>query len=218
MTSRKVTKASKVTEVATDAPSTAPANAGTNPVPAVAKPPTSWVPTAKIGKKGRRPKKGLSIAAPGLVAELRKNPSGLSQELGPKAVAPQQLADALDLANSWDKADDDSSNFHTYVRSERNASWDAALALMAGMKAGVRFAVSRDASFADRFPGVAKAFAPTRRSKKAAAATTGTPSPATTSRKTSATAATEPASPATPAAAAPAAAPDAASSESAPTA
>jgi hypothetical protein len=51
---------------------------------------------------------------------------------------------------------------------------------MGALKAGVRYAVARDATFADRFPTVAKAFAPTRRSKKATAgdAEAAAPAPA----------------------------------------
>ena len=206
-TTKKTTKATKITK--TDAPSAALANASINSAPTnVSAPPETWVETDKIGKKGRHPRNGLPLVAPAVADELRKNATALSQELGPKAVDPQQLAGALDDARAWDKAEAQASTFHTYTRSQRNASWDAAITLMAGMKLGVRFAVARDASFADRFPGVAKAFAPTRRSKKTAAPAAGTtatatPAPKTASRKTSATVAPEPAP--TPAAAAPAA-------------
>ncbi len=158
---------SKVVSVAQ---SNVPAEAAsTNPVPTnVSVPPSGWVAPARLGE-GRRPKNGLTLAASELAGELRTNASALLQELGSKAVDPQQLAAALDAANGWDGVDAKASTFETYTRTQRAASWDAAVTLMGGMKLGVRFALARDATFADRFPGVAKAFAPTHRPKKAAA-------------------------------------------------
>jgi hypothetical protein len=161
-----------VSKVATVTESTTPATvASVNPVPAnVSAPPAGWVEPSKLGRKGRRPKNGLPLAATGLAGELRKNAAALVQELGPKAVDPQQLAAALDLGNAWEGVDAKAATFRTYTRSQRASAWDAAVTLMGGMKLGVRFALSRDATFADRFPGVAKAFAPTHRPKKGASA------------------------------------------------
>jgi hypothetical protein len=165
-------KTSKVTSAqvsATSASPIPPASAIINPIPtSVSEPPQGWVQPVKLGRRGRRPKNGMNLSAPTLAAELRESGSALAQELGPKAVDPQQLAAALDQAYGWDGAEEKASKFHLYVRAERRASWDAALTLMGGMKLGVRFAVARDATFADRFPKVAKAFAATRRPKTAA--------------------------------------------------
>ncbi len=160
---------SNVAPVVTE--STTPAVvASVNPIPSsVSAPPAGWVAPTKLGRRGRRPKNGLTLVAPDLADEFRKNAQALLEELGPNAVDPQQLAAALDAAIAWEGVDAKAATFRTYARSQRGTSWDAAVKLMAGMQAGVRYAVSRDATFADRFPGVAKAFAPTRRSKKATA-------------------------------------------------
>jgi hypothetical protein len=177
--------------------------ASTNPIPTtVSSAPEGWVEPKRLGKKGRRPKHGLSLAAADLATELRKNAAAISQELGPKAVDPAQLAAALDDAHAWQGVEAKAGTFHVYARAQRGAAWDHAVTLMAGMKLGVRFAVARDASFADRFPGVAKAFAPTRRPKAPTAATdtvtTAAPK-ATRSRKKSTAVAAEPAVAVTPA-------------------
>ena len=204
-------KSAKVSSVSVPATPAMPAVAPVNPVPTnVSAPPEGWNEPKKIGKKGRRPKNGLPLVAPDLAAELRKNASAISQELGPKAVDPQQLAAALDNANAWNGVEAKASSFRTYSRAQRNAAWDHAVTLMGGMKLGVRFALQRDATFADRFPGVAKAFAPTKRPKKptATTATPATATPKTTrSTKKSTTVApepvvAEPAAPTTPAEAA----------------
>jgi len=151
--------------------STTPAAiASVNPVPSsVSTPPAHWVEPARLGRKGRRPRDGLNLVAPSLAADLRANASALSQELGSKAVDPQLLAAALDTAHAWTSAESKAAVFHTYTRAQRGTSWDAAMTLMSGMKLGVRYALARDASFADRFPDVAKAFAsrPQRRKKTA---------------------------------------------------
>ncbi len=142
-----------------------------HPIPTnVSAPPEGWVDPPKLGRKGRRPKNGLTLAATTVAGELRDKAAALVAELGPKAVDPTQLAAALDRANQWEGADTKAASFHLYTRAQRNESWDAAIKLMEGMKAGVQFALSRDASFADRFPGVAKTFAPAKRSKKKATA------------------------------------------------
>jgi hypothetical protein len=133
----------------------------------VSAPPDGWVEPARLGKKGRRPKNGLPLAAASLTSELRKNAPALIQELGPKGVDPEQVAAALEEATQWDGVAAKAATFDVYARSQRGTSWDAALALMGGLKLGVRYAIARDATFADRFPGVAKAFAPRRYSKKA---------------------------------------------------
>ena len=151
--------------------STTPATvADVNPVPtSVSAPPTGWVEPAKIGRKGRRPRNGLPLAAVALASELKANAAAIAQELGPKACDPQQVAAALDTANGWDAAEAKAATFHKYARSQRGTAWDAAVTLMGGMKLGVRFALSRDPTFADCFPRVAKAFAPMHRAKKRSA-------------------------------------------------
>jgi hypothetical protein len=148
--------------------------ASANPVPTnISAPPEGWNVPSRLGKKGRRPKHGLTLAAADLAGELRKNAPAIFQELGPKAVDPAQLANALDDAYAWHGVEAKASTFHVYARAQRGAAWDHAVNLMTSMRLGVRFAVARDASFADRFPEVAKAFAPTRRRKPATA--TGAP-------------------------------------------
>ncbi|MGO9000051.1 MAG: hypothetical protein ACLQVI_42535 [Polyangiaceae bacterium] len=206
---------SKVAPLVTE--STTPATvASVNPVPtSVSAPPEGWVEPKKLSKKGRRPRNGLTLAAAGLSSELRTNATAISAELGPKAVDPQQVAAALDTANGWEGAASKAATFYTYARSQRGSSWDAAVTLMMGMKLGVRFALQRDATFADRFPVVAKAFAPTHRPKKRTADGETAPAPKTTSRAKSAAVATEPV--ATPAEAA-APAPQAAAAETTATA
>lgn len=152
------------------------ANVSIAPAPAsITAPPEGWVEPKKLGRKGRRPRNGLTLAAPGLAAELRAHASALAAELGPKAVDPSQVAAALDLASGWSKAEDQSVVFNTYARAQRGASWDAAVRLLSAMRLGVKFAVARDATFADRFPGVAKAFAPVKQRKKAAPTTDASP-------------------------------------------
>jgi hypothetical protein len=188
MSSKKKTVSKKAAPSVTE--STTPATvASVNPVPTtVSEPPAGWVAPVRIGKKGRRPRNGLTLAATSLAAELKTNAKAIAQELGPKAVDPQQVAAALETANGWDAAEAKASTFHTYARSQRGTAWDAAVTLMVGMKLGVRFALARDATFADRFPRVAKAFAPTHRTKKdettsEAAATPETTTPATSTVK-----------------------------------
>ncbi len=150
-TSKKSAKNAPVS--ATTSATATPATASVHPVPTnVSAPPAGWVEPEKLGRKGRRPRNGLTLAAPTLADELRQNGAALAKELGPKAPDPTQLASALDTAYSWAKAEDEAATFQTYVRSERGTSWDAALALMGGMKLGVRFALQRDPTFADRFP------------------------------------------------------------------
>jgi hypothetical protein len=163
----------------------------------LAAPPPTWVEPKKLGIKGKRPKNGIQVAAPTLAAELRKNAAALANELGPKAVDPEQLAAALDLAYEWTGTAKKTASLDRYARSQRGASWDAAITLMAGMKDGVRFALSRDATFADRFPDVAKTFAVKRRGKKKPAddaAPTASPdhAPAHTTTTTEVTAARRP--------------------------
>jgi hypothetical protein len=201
----KSTKSTNVTKVApaVSEPATPAMVASVNPVPAViSAPPEGWVEPARLGKKGKRPKTALILAAPALATELRKSAPALLQELGPNAVDPQQLAAALETASAWRSAEAKASTFHMYARSQRAASGDAALTLMAGLKAGVRYAISRDASFADRFPDVAKVFAQTRRPKKSTEEGTAA-TPNARARKNAAAGAAEPAT----AAVAPAAAP-----------
>ena len=135
-------------------------------VPAnVTAPPQGWVKPAKIGRRGRHPSIGLSIVTPALVAELREKAKALSSELGPNAVDPAQLAGALEQANAWSKTAQDAETFSTYARTQRAASWDSALGSFQGLRLGVRFAVARDPSFAERFPNVAKAYAVKKRAK-----------------------------------------------------
>jgi hypothetical protein len=179
--SSKVTHVTEATKVTPEVNETAtPAIAVVNPVPAqVSAPPGTWVKPDKIGNKGRRPKNGLTLVAPELAAELLKNATAIRQELGPKAVDPAQLASALGTAVSWDGVEAKAETFHTYSRAQRSAAWDEAVTLMVGLMPGVRFALKRDATFADRFPKVAKAFAPTRRSKKSAAGGAEAEAPAT---------------------------------------
>jgi hypothetical protein len=195
-------KASTVSNASVPAtPAASAASAKPNPIPTnVSAPPEGWNVPTRLGKKGRRPTHGLNLGAADLAGELRKNATALLQELGPKAVDPTQLAAALDEANAWRGVEGKASAFHVYARVQRGAAWDHAVNLMTGMKLGIRYAVARDASFADRFPEVAKAFAPARRRKPAAATgagTTGTPAPpkATKSKAKakSTTVATEPA-------------------------
>jgi hypothetical protein len=184
MSSKKKSVSKKAAPSVTE--STTPATvADVNPVPTtVSAPPAGWVAPAKIGRKGRRPKNGLTLAATSLSAELKTNAKAIAQELGPKAVDPQQVAAALDTANGWDAAEAKAATFHTYARSQRNTAWDAAVTMMAGMKLGVRFALARDATFADRFPRVAKAFATTHRTKKGSAASEAAATPETTTPAT----------------------------------
>jgi hypothetical protein len=182
-------KAKKPSEVTSTSAGTTPAtgvSAGPQVIPTnVSTPPDGWVDPQRIGRKGRRPRNGLPLVAEGLSAELRKNAPAIVQELGPKAVDPAQVASALDDAHAWDGVEAKASTFHTYARAKRSAAWDHAVTLMAGMKLGVRYAVSRDASFADRFPGVAKAFAPVRHSSTTAASPANGPSGATPTTKRS---------------------------------
>jgi hypothetical protein len=199
MSTKKKTVSKKTAPSVTE--STTPATvADVNPVPAsVSAPPTGWVEPEKIGRKGRRPRNGLPLAAVALASELKTNAKAIAAELGPKAVDPQQVAAALDTANGWDAAEAKAATFHTYARSQRNTAWDGAVTLLGGMRLGVRFALSRDPSFADRFPRVAKAFAPTHRPKKKSANGESEAAPkATASARTSAAVTTEPAAPATP--------------------
>jgi hypothetical protein len=203
-----------VSEVAPVAPeSTTPASvASVNPIPTtVSAPPDAWIAPERLGRKGRRPKTGLTLVAPDLVAELRTSAPALLAELGTNAVDPQQLAAALDTAHAWTGVAAKATAFNTYARSQRGTSWDAAMKLMNGMQLGVRYALARDGTFADRFPEVAKAFAPKPRPKKSTTDAVTTAAPKTGSRKKSASASTEPtmstATPATPAAPAPQAAP-----------
>ena len=161
---------SKVASVSVPKTPAITAGAAIHPVPTnVSAPPAGWVEPAKLGRKGRRPKNGLTHVASTLSAELRTNAVALVEEIGPKVVDPHLLADSLDQAYAWEKAEEKASSFRVYVKSQRNAAWDAALTLMAGLRLGAKFAQSRDASFADRFPEVAKVFAKTRRPKKTAA-------------------------------------------------
>jgi hypothetical protein len=161
--------------------------ASVHPVPtSVSAPPAEWLAPEKLGKKGRRPKHGLILAAPTLATELQTNAAAIAAELGPKAVDPAQLAAAIDLANSWSGAEQKAATFHVYTKVERSASWDAALKLMSSMRLGVQFAVARDATFADRFPTVAKAFAPGKRSKKKTETEAATPAPQATETATKA--------------------------------
>jgi hypothetical protein len=205
MSTKKKTASKKAAPSVTE--STTPATvADVNPVPtSVSAPPAGWVEPAKIGRKGRRPRNGLPLAAVALASELKTNAKAIAQELGPKAVDPQQVAAALDTANGWDAAEAKAATFHTYARSQRNTAWDAAVTLMGGMKLGVRFALARDPSFSDRFPRVAKAFAPTHRPKKRSADGESAAPKATAGSRKSAAATTEPAAPATPPPAEPAA-------------
>ena len=200
MSTKKKTLSKKAAPSVTE--STTPATvASVNPVPTnVSAPPAGWVAPLRIGKKGRRPKNGLPLAAVALASELKANAPAIAQELGPKACDPQQVAAALDTANGWDAAEAKAATFHTYARSQRGTAWDAAVTLMGGMKLGVRFALSRDATFANRFPRVAKAFAPTHRPKKRSADGESAAAPKTraSSRQESAAVAAEPVAPATP--------------------
>ena len=164
--SKKKKVVSKVAPVAPEL--TAPAAvASVNPIPTtVSAPPDGWVEPERLGRKGRRPKTGLTLVAPDLVAELRTSAPALLTELGTNAVDPQQLAAALDTAHAWTGVAAKATAFNTYARSQRGTSWDAAMKLMNGMQLGVRYALARDGTFADCFPEVAKAFAPKPRPKK----------------------------------------------------
>jgi hypothetical protein len=188
---------SKKSAIKSSVPSTAaaPAAASPNPIPTtVSAPPKGWVAPERLGKKGRRPNNGLSIAAVDLAGELQEKGTALAAELGPNVVEPSQVATALVNAKGWDGVEAQASTFHTYARAQRGASWNGALTLLAGMKLGVRYALARDASFADRFPEVAKAFAPGRRSKKKAADGAAT-APTPKKKAPVATESTAPASP-----------------------
>lgn len=134
--------------------------------PAVGGPPEGWVKPVKLGIRGRRPKDGLPLVASQLAEELRTNAAALLQELGPKAVDPVQLAAALDRAHACEVAEDKAATQHLYARFERGVAWDAALTLMAGLKLGVRYAMARDGTFGDRFPDLAKRFAPRKAPRK----------------------------------------------------
>jgi hypothetical protein len=116
------------------------------------------------------------MVAPALVAELREKAKALSEELGPNAVDPEQLAGALEQANAWSKTAQDAETYSTYARAQRKASWDSALGPFQGLRLGVRFAVTRDPSFAERFPNVAKVYAPLKRAKGKAKSTADAPS------------------------------------------
>ena len=81
---------------------------------------------------------------------------------------PFEMASALELAYGWAKAHESVEAFSSYTRTQLDASWDEALKLVHGLRAVVRFAVARDASFAERFPTIAKAYAAKKRPRKKA--------------------------------------------------
>ena len=142
--------------------------------------------TRQARSEREAPETRADLVAPTLATELRTNAAAIAAELGPKTLDPTQLAAAIDLANSWTGAEQKAATFHLYTRAERSASWDAALKLMSSMRLGVQFAVARDATFADRFPTVAKAFAPGKRPKKKTEDAATTPPPQATETATKA--------------------------------
>jgi hypothetical protein len=171
---KKTTKSISATTNETTQSNT-PANAGIDPVPQnLPAVPKGRLPVSdKIGRKGRRPRNGLNEVATGLAKELRDNAPALRAELGPKVVDPLHLAAALDSAVGWTSAEEQAASFHAYARSQRGRSWDSAVGLCGGVHLAVRFALARDATFAERFPVTGKAFAPQKRPKKSDAGTAG---------------------------------------------
>jgi hypothetical protein len=146
------------------------AAAAVDPVPTnVPALPEGRVATTKVGRRGKRPRKGLIDAAPALLKELRANGDAIRAELGPKAADPAAVAASLATALAWHKAADDVATYSVYARGQRGQAWDASIAHLGGLHAGVRFAIQRDPSFAERFPSTAKAFAPLKRKKKSGA-------------------------------------------------
>jgi len=93
-----VAKKKSESKVASVNGSSTSAVAAVNAVPSsVSAPPAGWVAPEKIGKKGKRPKNGLTLVAPDLASELRKNASAISAELGPKPPAALDVRFGTDV-------------------------------------------------------------------------------------------------------------------------
>jgi hypothetical protein len=149
----------------------------------IPKPPTDWKP-AKIGRgKGARPKEGQAANAVTAGKELA-NSTTYVEDFGSNAPSQTQLAHLMAGAAAW-RGQWVASKRYTAYAAEQNASWwEAALAAADLLQPVFDYAVARDASVTERYPGmtqfmqalsgIAKRAAKTRKanveSKKAKAA------------------------------------------------
>jgi hypothetical protein len=167
---------------------------------AILKPPTDWKP-AKVGRgNGARPKGGQAANAATAGQELTTSTTYV-EDFGSKAPSQTQLAHLMAGAGAW-RGQWVASKRYTAYSAEQNATWwEATLDAADLLQPAFDYAVARDPSVADRYPGltqfmqalsgIAKRAARTRKanveSKKGAATAPQVAKPATESTTTSAT-------------------------------
>jgi hypothetical protein len=159
--------------------STNAARSGVHPVPTgLVRPPSGWIEPERVGRKGRHAVSAQVQITPELADELRSNAEAFVAELGAMAPDPHQMADAFELAHGWGGVVDDSAAFHTYARVQKTAAWDDALTFLQRVSPGVRYAIQRNSTFAERFPVLTKMVANNRRGGRKGKGTTATATPA----------------------------------------
>jgi len=119
----------------------------------ILKPPTDWKP-AKIGRgKGARPKEGQIANAVTAGKELASSTTYV-EDFGANAPSQTQLAHVMAGAGAW-RGQWVASKRYTAYAAEQNASWwEAALSAADLLQPVFDYAVARDPSVTERYPGM----------------------------------------------------------------